>query len=129
MTMGNPSNATASIDNYSNYYMEKSEYSLSYNRDKGTPNWVSWHLSSAWYGNVPRPTYFNTDVTLPTGWYRVSTSDYTNSGFDRGHLCPASDRDSTLAEEKNTFIMTNIMPQSAYNNQQTWKFWRCIAER
>lgn len=122
MTMGNPSNATASIDNYSNYYMEKSEYSLSYNRDKGTPNWVSWHLSSAWYGNVPRPTYFNTDVTLPTGWYRVSTSDYTNSGFDRGHLCPASDRDSTLAEEKNTFIMTNIMPQSAYNNQQTWKF-------
>ncbi len=121
MTMGNPSNATASIDSFSNYFMERAEYSLSYNRDKGTPNWVSWHLSSAWVGDAPRPSYFNTDVTLPSGWYRVSTSDYTNTGFDRGHLCPASDRDFTDAEIKNTFIMTNVMPQAPYNNQQPWR--------
>jgi endonuclease G len=44
LTMGNPSNATASIGNPNNYLMEKPTYTLSYNRERALRNWVSWHL-------------------------------------------------------------------------------------
>lgn len=120
MGMGNPSNATTSTTNYTNYLMVKNEYTLSYNRDKGTANWVSWHLSTAWLGSASRPSSFTTDATLPSGWYQVTTSNYTNTGFDRGHLCAAADRSYTDAAIKNTMMMTNIMPQAPINNQQPW---------
>ena len=132
MALGNPSNAVASLAAPTNYLMVKQLYTLSYNNDKGTPNWVSWHLSSAWVGNAPRPSDFNADAALPSGWKVVTTSDYTNSGFDRGHLCPAADRDYSDAEIAGTFIMTNMMPQAPNNNQQPWKnledYCRTLAE-
>ncbi|HUX54834.1 MAG TPA: DNA/RNA non-specific endonuclease [Williamwhitmania sp.] len=120
MGMGNPSNATTSTSNYTNYLMVKSEYALSYNRDKGTANWVSWHLSTAWLGSASRPSSFTTDATLPSGWYQVTTSNYTNTGFDRGHLCAAADRSYSTTAITNTMKMTNIMPQAPINNQQPW---------
>src|SRR6185503_4615187 len=45
LTFGNPNGATADINQPNNYLMDKPEFTLSYNRDKGGPNWVSWHLS------------------------------------------------------------------------------------
>ncbi|MDE5114816.1 MAG: DNA/RNA non-specific endonuclease, partial [Trichodesmium sp. St15_bin1_1] len=48
ITLGNPSNATTNIENSDNYLMEKSQYVLSYNRNKGTANWVSWQLNKSW---------------------------------------------------------------------------------
>ena len=95
-------------------------YTISYNRSKNRPNWVSWHLSTAWKGGAARSSSFYTDAALPSGWYRVSTNDYTGSGFDRGHMCPSDDRDYTSAENRVTFHMTNIVPQTANNNQRGW---------
>jgi endonuclease G len=122
MGMGNPSGAVASTTYTTNYLMVKNMYTLSYNSVRGTPNWVSWHLSTAWTGTAPRATTFTTDATLPTTWYHVTTSNYTNSGFDRGHMCPSADRNFTTTENKVTFMMTNIVPQAPINNQQTWAF-------
>ena len=52
LTMGNPSGATADVNPPNNYLMEKPEFALSYNRDLGRPNWVSWHLSNEWIGTL-----------------------------------------------------------------------------
>jgi hypothetical protein len=52
LTMGNPNGAAADINQPNNYLMEKPEFALSYNRDYGRPNWVSWHLSDEWIGNL-----------------------------------------------------------------------------
>jgi endonuclease G len=120
LTMGNPSGATTDPANYTNYLMSKSQFALSYHRDKGKPNWVSWHLSSAWLGSTPRQDNFAGDAALPTGWFRATSSSYTGSGFDRGHNCPSADRTSSVADNSATFLMTNMMPQAANNNQQTW---------
>ncbi|GAA4361175.1 DNA/RNA non-specific endonuclease [Hymenobacter saemangeumensis] len=120
LAMGNPSGAVADPYYYWNYLMNKAQYSLSYHRDRGTPNWVSWHLSSAWLGSTPRQDNFSTDATLPSGWYRVSSSSYTGSGFDRGHNCPSADRTGSVEDNSATFKMTNMMPQASTNNQQTW---------
>ncbi len=118
--LGNPSGATTSTSNVNNYLMAKSQFTLSYNDSKGMANWVSWHLSRAWKGAEARCDCFTQDATLPSGYYRASTSNYTGTGFDRGHLCPSDDRDSLAADNAATFLMTNITPQAPNMNQQTW---------
>jgi endonuclease G len=120
LTMGNPSNAVTNVLQPNNYLMEKPQYSLSYSRDNGGPNWVSWHLDSSWLGSTPRQDDFRADTTLPTGWYRVQATDYSGSGFDRGHMCPSADRTVSVTANSATFLMTNMIPQLPANNQGVW---------
>ncbi|MFN2406737.1 MAG: DNA/RNA non-specific endonuclease [Pyrinomonadaceae bacterium] len=120
LTMGNPSNAVTNVLQPNNYLMEKPQYSLSYSRDNGGPNWVSWHLDTSWLGSTPRQDDFRADTTLPTGWYRVQATDYSGSGFDRGHMCPSADRTITVTANSATFLMTNMIPQLPANNQGVW---------
>lgn len=120
LTMGNPSNAVTDIAYPTNYLLEKEEYTMSYSRDKGTANWVSWHLDEAWLGDAPRQNSFRADNTLPAGWYQVNQNDYSLSGFDRGHMCPSADRTLSVDDNSNTFFMTNMIPQAPRNNQTGW---------
>lgn len=120
LAMGNPSGATANVGTPNNYLMVKNQYVLAYNNSRGTCNWVSWHLSSAWKGSAARCDCFTGDNSLPSGYYKALTSHYTNSGFDRGHMCPSEDRDLNDADNAATFLMTNIIPQAPKNNQITW---------
>lgn len=120
LTMGNPSNAVTNVNQPNNYLMEKPQYAMSYSRDNGGPNWVSWHLDNSWLGSTPRQDDFRADTTLPTGWYRVQATDYSGSGFDRGHMCPSADRTITVAANSSTFLMTNMIPQLPANNQGVW---------
>jgi endonuclease G len=120
LVLGNPSNATANEADFSNYLFKEGYYTLSYNRDRGTANWVSWHVVRTDYGSVPRQDNFRPNPTLPFGWYGVSSLSYSSSGFDRGHLCPSADRTSSIAANSSTFLMTNIIPQAPQNNQITW---------
>jgi endonuclease G len=117
LTMGNPSNAGAS---FSNLLLSKFQYAVSYNCYRGTPNWVSWQLNTSWLGSAPRQDDFRADTTLPSGCYQVTSSDYTGSGFDRGHMNPSADRTNTVTNNSATFLMTNIIPQSPDNNQGPW---------
>jgi len=120
MLLGNPSGAVTNVSFPTNYLMVKTYYSLSYNRDRGTPNWVSWHLSSSDIGSAARQDDFRADATLPSGWYQVGATSYSGSGFDRGHNCPSADRTSSVSANSATFLMTNMIPQAPNNNQQTW---------
>ena len=120
LTMGNPSNAVTSLTLPNNYLMEKPQYSMSYSRDNGGPNWVSWHLDSSWLGTTPRQDDFRADTTLPAGWYQVQATDFSGSGFDRGHMCPSADRTITVTANSATFLMTNMIPQLPANNQGVW---------
>lgn len=121
LTMGNPSNAVTDTSVPANYKMEKSQYVLSYARDNGTSNWASWHLDTSWLGSTPRQDDFRGDSTLPAGWYKVVSTSYSGSGYDRGHLCPSADRTLTVADNSATFLMTNMIPQTADNNRITWE--------
>ena len=120
LTMGNPSYAVTLTSSPTNYKMEKLQYVLSYHRDKGTPNWVAWHLNASWIGSTPRQDDFRADATLPAGWYQVGSTSYSGSGYDRGHMCPSADRTKTVADNSATFLMTNMIPQAPNNNQGPW---------
>jgi len=95
-------------------------YALSYNRDRGEPNWVSWHVQASDLGSTARQDDFRADNTLPVSWYHVQNTSYSGSGFDRGHNCPSADRTSTVTANSATFLMTNMIPQAPNNNEQTW---------
>ncbi len=120
LTLGNPSGAQPLVTYTTNYRMEKTQYAISYHRDRGTPNWVAWHLNASWLGSTPRQDNFRADATLPSGWYQVGGSSYSGSGYDRGHMCPSADRTLTVADNSATFLMTNMIPQAPNNNQGPW---------
>ena len=51
----------------------------------------------------------------------MAPEDYTDSGFDRGHMCPYADREGAEEARKATFVMTNAVPQSPANNEKGWE--------
>lgn len=119
--LGNPSGATATTSNSNNYLMVKPQYTLSYNNSRRGPNWVSWHLESSDIGSASRQDNFRADTTLPSGWYQVTGSEFSGSGFDRGHMTPSGDRTSSVENNSATFLMTNMLPQAPNNNQIVWE--------
>lgn len=119
LTLGNPSQANT--QNLNNYLIERRAYALSYNRDRGTANWVSWQLTVAWLGNTERQDNFRPDGGLPKGTYQVTPNDYRNSGYDRGHMAPSGDRTRSVQDNAATFLMTNIIPQAPENNRGPWR--------
>ena len=87
-----------------------------------TPEYVYYDLlkEHAVDNNVSRSGSFvkDTEITLGT----ASTSDYTNSGYDRGHLANCDDFRYDMTAMRTTFLMSNIAPQlPAYNRGGAWR--------
>jgi endonuclease G len=120
LALGNPSYALPHSASANNYLIVRPQYTLSYDRDRGIANWASWELDASWLGNLPRSD-FAPDPSLPEEWYQVRPGDYTGSGFDRGHLVPAADRNATPEDSAAVFLMTNIFPQAPDNNRGPWE--------
>lgn len=120
LILGNPSEAINSTTVPDNFLLMHNGFILSYNRSRGAPNWVTWHLSASDLGAIDRTDSFRTDPALPVSW-RIKKSDYTNSGFDRGHMCPSEDRSDTVENNRETFLMSNMQPQFHSLNGGPWK--------
>ena len=66
---------------------------------------------------VPRVDAFRADPAVANS---PTPDDYTNTGFDRGHMVPAADS-STPVQMSETFFMTNMTPQYPTVNRVAWK--------
>ncbi|MBI3260242.1 MAG: DNA/RNA non-specific endonuclease [Ignavibacteriae bacterium] len=108
-------------DSSDDYIISRSQYILSYNKNLNVCNWVSYELNSDWYGDAKRYSgSFISDTVLPLSFYHVKHSDYTNSGYDRGHLVSSEQRTDNDIDNKSTFILTNIIPQTPDLNRGVW---------
>lgn len=117
LALGLPVDADSTDD----YILVKSQYALSYNKNLNVANWVSWELNASWFGDVSRyGGNFMQEPLLPEGYYRVTHNDYTNSGYDRGHMVRSEERTKTAEDNKSTFYTTNILPQMPDLNQGVW---------
>lgn len=94
-------------------------YSLSYSESHEQAEWVAYELKRSQLSNASfkRP-YFEIDTAVKTGaahWF-----NYKNSGYDRGHLCPAADRKQSKLLFDETFLTSNISPQKHDFNAGIW---------
>ena len=66
---------------------------------------------------LERTNDFRPDARIKNG---PRPDDYTNTGYDRGHLTPAADA-GTAEQMSDTFLMTNMTPQEPSVNRNVWR--------
>jgi len=101
--------------------VKHSYYSLSYNEKFEQANWVYYTLTDRMVndGGEERSNKFKVDQMVSSG--SAKSSDYTKSGYDRGHLCPAADMGFSPTSMEESFLMSNISPQAPDFNRGIWK--------
>lgn len=104
------------------FVINRSQYVVGYNSKTNIANWVSWELNNKWLGSAIRSNIFLSDDTLPSTFTKITTNDYVNSGYDRGHMANSQDRTATQQDNNSTFILSNIVPQASDNNRGPWKY-------
>jgi endonuclease G len=94
-------------------------YSLSYNEKYEQAEWVAYELTQKQLSSIPikRP-YFEKDpkVTTQSAHYK----NFKDSGYNKGHLCPAGDRKFSVEAFNETFYTSNISPQTYEFNGGVW---------
>ncbi len=94
-------------------------FTVNFNPQNKTPNYVAWILEgSETEGAVGRSNNFWTDTDLDGC---PETRDYSRSGYDRGHMCPAGEQKWSMEAMHNSFVMANICPQKHELNTGAWK--------
>lgn len=95
-------------------------YSVGYDESLPGPRWSSYRVFPYKDVHLERPASFRTDVRTTA---RVTTSEYVRSGYDRGHLAPNYAISVCYGEEaqKETFLLSNIVPQLHPLNAGLWK--------
>lgn len=103
-------------------------YMVGYSEKLGNPLWVSYEVLALpeKVTRLPRPDYFKSDWRSTRCWLVlpcIEHDDYTQSGYDRGHLAPnhvIATRYGQQAQHE-TFLMTNITPQAPNLNRRAWQ--------
>ena len=96
-------------------------YVVGYDNQRRDPAWCCYKLSKvSSLRPPPRPKGFAVDMRTRA---RVNTRDYTGSGYDRGHNAPNRAIGICFGEQAQleTFLMSNILPESKPLNEQVWE--------
>lgn len=104
--------------------LNRMAYTVSYNGERLTPNWVGWVLTAAHTdGSFERKGHkFMEDQEVPTPRATYADIREGECGYQRGHICPAGDNKWSFQAQKEAFLMTNICPQNGDLNQRDWKY-------
>ncbi len=95
-------------------------YSVGYDDSLPSPRWSSYRVFPYKDVHLERPSTFKADVRTTA---RVTTAEFVRSGYDRGHLSPNYAISVCYGEEaqKETFLLSNIVPQVHALNAGLWK--------
>ncbi len=120
---GDPTDADPSDD----FIIRRPQYTSSSNKNRNTPNWVSYDLEATHIGaGLDRCDCFTFDPALPADFFHYTTADYTGAGaiagfgIDRGHLTRSFDRTAGTLDNARTFYFSNVVPQASDLNQGPW---------
>ena len=96
---------------------------VAFNPERNVSDWVAYRVrrEDLLDTKVERKDNFRPDPQVPER-HRVVHSDYTRTGYDRGHLAPAAAMRWSFDAMNDSFFMTNIAPQVGSGfNQLIWK--------
>ncbi|MEI6166996.1 MAG: DNA/RNA non-specific endonuclease [bacterium] len=96
-------------------------YLVGYCEAKKDPVWACYRLFKVTSLQAPpRPQGFQVDTRTSA---RICQHDYSGSGYDRGHMAPNYAIALCYGEQAQleTFLMSNIIPQSPSLNRRVWE--------
>jgi endonuclease G len=96
-------------------------YIAGYSEARRNPLWVAYRVVKPETPyRLPRPSGFTTDLRTMA---RVKESDFSGSGYDRGHMAPnqAIMEEFGLEAQLETFLLSNICPQAPNLNRNVWE--------
>ena len=96
-------------------------YAVGYNYQTKNADWVAYHVTKeSVNAQFKRSNKFKADAELPE--YAQSTlSDYSKSGYDRGHLAPSAAMDFSQQSMQESFLLSNMSPQLPGFNRVGWR--------
>ena len=114
-------NLLLGIPSESDQMIDRSGFALGYSKSRRQALWVSYILTAEHLNSpqVKRSNKFRPDPLLK--FTPVRPQQYNRTGFDRGHLAPASDMTYSHETMEQSFYMTNISPQLPACNRGIWK--------
>lgn len=118
--------------------LDHTYFLISYNPEHRLANWVSYSLSAAHLrqGVAKRRDRFFADPQLRAQNLPFARpQDFPGRLYDRGHLAPSEDFVWNQDANNETFVMSNMTPQSRKLNRGAWKVleskvrkWACTEE-
>ena len=109
-------------------------YTIEWDCQKRAQRWTCWSWTKAnnykgwtrnswagtkWMGQTWTDDPFQPDPDLAAA-YRTELSEYSNTGYNRGHMCASEDRICSMEVNGQTFFLTNMHPQIYNFNGKVW---------
>ena len=97
-------------------------FAVMYSGVSRTPLWSAEYLDRKRLQQakeIDREDSFHEESRLPKSM-RAKLSDYSSSGYDRGHLAPNGNM-ANRSQQYDSFSLANIAPQSPRNNRYIWR--------
>nr|XP_032802644.1 endonuclease G, mitochondrial [Petromyzon marinus] len=99
----------------------RTAYLVSYDARTRTPAWVLEKLDSAGLrGDATRQDCEFLEDESVHAFHRATNIDFRGSGYDRGHMAAAANHKASREAMRDTFLLTNIVPQNPQMNQNAW---------
>eukprot|EP00092_Neocalanus_flemingeri_P035370 GFUD01038483.1.p1 GENE.GFUD01038483.1~~GFUD01038483.1.p1 ORF type:complete len:414 (+),score=155.40 GFUD01038483.1:69-1310(+) len=95
---------------------------LEYDSARRVPKWVAEHLTKDLVKQEVasrKGVNFSPDPVVPEQ-FRSTNQDYWGSGWSRGHMAPAGNNKHCQESMRDTFYLTNVVPQDIDNNGGYW---------
>lgn len=107
--------------NHAIQFLHNKCYDVGYSNERANPLWVAYQVTAQQDGQIDkRQDKFITDTRTSA---KIVHEHYSRSGYDRGHLAPNHAIAAMCDDEaqKETFLLSNIVPQSKALNQRWWE--------
>lgn len=99
----------------------RSGYAVGYNYDTKNADWVAYYITAeSVNAKFKRSNRFKADQELPEH-AQATLSDYSKSGYDRGHLAPSAAMDFSQESMQSSFLLSNMSPQLPGFNRVGWR--------
>lgn len=124
-----PWGAPPEANETTNPLLVQRDYVIRYSTTLLVPLWSAEKLTWSKIGKVKgRVECFRADPRIPAPLASLP-SDYKEPIYDQGHSVPDADQDRTVRSVVNTYVMSNMSPQTCQFNRGIWQILEQVTRR